>query len=210
MVEGNSMTDQRPYATLLAKGEDRRQRILATAQRLLTRNGWRSTTLGQIARGSGVSAAGLMHHFQSKEQLLHAVLEARDVDDDAHTDLSGDLIEQVLKVIERFDRAPELVGMFAVLLIENLAPDAPLHDRLLSRYRTAVDHVAEGIRRGQRTGAYRTDVDPGVKAVEVVAFIYGMETSWLLDPSISVVSVFQEYARSLARQLNNSTAGSSG
>jgi len=200
------MTDQRPYATLLAKGEDRRQRILATAQRLLTRNGWRSTTLGQIARDSGVSAAGLLHHFESKEQLLHAVLEARDIDDDAHTDLSGDLIHQILRVIERFDRAPDLVGMFAVLLIENVAPDAPLHDRLLARYRFAVDTVAEGIRRGQEAGTYRTDVDPAVKAVEVVAFINGMETSWLLDPSIPVAAVFQEYARALARQLDSPSA----
>jgi len=29
----------RPYATLFAKGEDRRQRILAVAERLLARNG---------------------------------------------------------------------------------------------------------------------------------------------------------------------------
>jgi AcrR family transcriptional regulator len=195
------MTDQRPYAALLAKGEDRRQRILATAQRLLTRNGWRSTTLGQIARESGVTAAGLLHHFENKEALLHAVLEARDIDDLAHTDLSGDLISQIKNVVERFQRAPDLVGMFAVLLIENLAPETPLHGRLLARYRVAVDSVAEGIRRGQDLGHYRTDLDPVVKAAEVVAFITGMETLWLLDPSIPVSAVFQEYADSLARQL---------
>lgn len=44
------MADQRRYATLFAKGEDRRQRILAVAQRLLTRNGGRGTTLSQIAQ----------------------------------------------------------------------------------------------------------------------------------------------------------------
>jgi len=72
------MPDQRPYATLLAKGEDRRQRILAVAQRLLMRNGGRGTTLGQIAQEAGVSPAGLLHHFESKEQLLNAVLDVRD------------------------------------------------------------------------------------------------------------------------------------
>ena len=50
MAERSLVSDQRPYATLLAKGEDRRQRILAVAQRLLTRNGARGTTLGQIAQ----------------------------------------------------------------------------------------------------------------------------------------------------------------
>ena len=44
------MTSARPYAALLAKGEDRKQRILEVAQRLVTRNGWRNTTLSQIAK----------------------------------------------------------------------------------------------------------------------------------------------------------------
>ncbi|MBA4863581.1 TetR/AcrR family transcriptional regulator [Streptomyces sp. PSKA54] len=196
------MSDQRPYATLLAKGEERRQRILTVAQQLLTRNGWRSTTLTQIAREAGVSSAGLLHHFESKEQLLHAVLDTRDAYDEANMDLSGDLRERIEGVSERFRRAPDLVGMFSVLLIENLNPDAPLHDRLLGRYRTAVDTLAETIRQGQSAGKYRTDLDPVVKAVEIVAFLNGMETSWLLDPSIPLTEVFREYSRSLTRQLS--------
>src|SRR5438094_8647200 len=114
------MSGQRPYATLYAKGEDRRQRILAVAQRLLTSNGWRATTLGQIAREAGVTPAGLLHHFESKEQLLHAVLEARDAYDHSHRDESSDILQQLEHVAERFRRAPHLIGMFVVLLVENL------------------------------------------------------------------------------------------
>lgn len=196
------MSDQRPYATLLAKGEERRQRIIQVAQRLLTRHGWRGTTLGQIAREAGVTPAGLLHHFESKEQLLHAVLDARDAYDVEHGDVYGDTITQLGPVVaERFHQAPDLVGMFAVLLIENLDPEAPLHDRLLTRYRDALRIIAESIRRGQRAGHYRTDVDPAVKAVEIVAFLNGMETSWLLDPSIPLDEVLREYTRSLVDQL---------
>ena len=195
------MADQRRYATLFAKGEDRRQRILAVAQRLVTRNGGRGTTLSQIAQEAGVTTAGLLHHFESKEQLLHAVLDARDADDMAHVDMSGDVVEQLERVIDRFARAPDLIGLFTVLLTENLNPDAPLHDRFLSRYQDALTIVAEGIRRGQRAGRYRTDLDPAVKAVEIIAFLYGMETSWLLDPSIPVTDVFRGYASTLAREL---------
>jgi len=195
------VADQRPYATLLAKGEDRKQRILAVAQRLLARNGGRGTTLGQIAQEAGVTPAGLLHHFESKEQLLHAVLDARDADDDANADREGDILEQLERVTERFRRSPGLIGIFTVLLSENLDPEAPLHVRFLNRYRAAVDTVAEGIRRGQRDGRYRTDLDPAVKAREIVAFLYGMETSWLLDPSIPLTEVFHEYTSSLARQL---------
>ncbi|OBH14935.1 TetR family transcriptional regulator [Mycolicibacter sinensis] len=200
MVDRRSpVTSPRPYATLLAKGEDRRQRILLAAERLLARNGWRNTSLAQIARNAGVSAAGLLHHFSSKEQLLHAVLDARDADDDTHADRSGDLIEEIQRVAERFARAPELVGTFTVLLAENVLPEAPLHDRMLKRYRAAVDIVADLIRRGQDAGRYRTDFDAGIKAAEILAFINGMEMSWLLDPSIPLNEVFTAYTETLAR-----------
>jgi AcrR family transcriptional regulator len=201
----------RPYATLLAKGEDRKQRILQVAERLLARYGWRNTSLAQIAKEAGVSPAGLLHHFESKEQLLNAVLDARDADDDIHADRTGDLITEICRVAERFDRSPELIGTFTVLLIENIAPEAPLHDRLLARQREAVGIVAGLIESGQRAGRYRTDIDTATKAVEILAFVNGMETAWLLDPSIPLAQVFREYGEALARDFAPSadrTAGS--
>jgi len=193
---------RRPYESLLAKGEDRRQRILAVAERLLARNGWRNTSLAQIAKEAGVTPAGLLHHFESKEQLLNAVLDARDADDAVHADYrSGDLIAEISRVPERFDRAPELIGTFTVLLAENIAPDAPLHDRLHQRYRDAADIITGLIARGQQEGRYRTDVDAANKAVEILAFINGMETLWLLDRSVPLTEVFKEYAEALARDL---------
>ncbi|WP_067677154.1 TetR/AcrR family transcriptional regulator [Nocardia miyunensis] len=191
----------RPYQALLAKGEQRRSRILVVAQRLLTRYGWRNTTLAQIAEKAGVTRAGLLHHFESKDQLLRAVLDARDDDDERHADLGGDVIAGIENVVERFRRSPDLIGMYTVLLAENLDPDAPLRGRLLDRHRGALDFIAEGIRRGQRAGRFRTDIDPAVKAVEVAAFLSGMETIWLLDPSVSLDEVFHSYARALEHEL---------
>ncbi|GAS92555.1 TetR/AcrR family transcriptional regulator [Mycolicibacterium brisbanense] len=191
----------RPYESLLAKGEDRKQRILSVAERLLARNGWRNTSLAQIAKAAGVTPAGLLHHFESKEQLLNAVLDARDYDDDIHADRSGDLAEEITRVAERFERAPELVGTFTVLLVENIQPDAPLHDRLLKRQQDARAIVADILRRGQDSGRYRPDFDAANKAVEILAFVNGMETSWLLDPSLPLVDVFKGYAQMLAREI---------
>lgn len=193
------MTASRPYASLLAKGEDRRQRIVNVAQRLLTKNGWRNTTVAMVAREAGVSPAGLLHHFQSKDQLLHAVLDAKDADDLAQADLTGDLFIEIDRVAERIERSPELVGTFVVMLVENLHPEAPLHDRLLDRWKLAVGIVAAIIRHNQEIGHYRADLDADVRAVEIVAFINGMEISWLLDHSIPLAKVFEEYTRALAR-----------
>ncbi|HNM83935.1 MAG: helix-turn-helix domain-containing protein [Mycobacterium sp.] len=194
------MTSARPYAALLAKGEDRKQRILEVAQRLVTRNGWRNTTLSQIAKEAGVSAAGLLHHFESKEQLLHAVVDARDADDDAHADRTGDLLEQLAHAGERVERAPELVGTYSVLLVENLMPDAPLHDRLLARQQAAIQIVTDLIKRGQDAGRYRNDFDAAIKAVQIVSLVNGLEISWLLDPSVPLAKTIREYANSLMRE----------
>jgi AcrR family transcriptional regulator len=191
----------RPYETLLAKGEDRRQHILEVALRMLAGGGSRSTTLGQVARAAGMSTAGLLHHFQSKEQLLRAVLDARDAQDEAAADLEADLESQLRGLRRRFERSPELVGMFIVLLCENIDPQAPLHDRFLGRYRSGVGRIAAAIRRGQRAGRFRAEVDPSVKAREVIAFLYGIEAIWLLDPAVQAVRVVSDYTRALIAQL---------
>ena len=47
----------------------------------------------------------------------------------------------------------QLVGTFAVLMAENIAADAPLHDRLVSRYRAAVADHRRPVRIGQSEGA---------------------------------------------------------
>ena len=195
--------DRQRYTTLLAKGEDRRQRILAVAERLLARKGWRATSLAQIAKEAGVTPSGLLHHFESKEQLLNAVLDARDADDFAHSEWqTNDIVTAIESVARRFERAPELVGTYTVLFVENIPQDAPLHDRLLKRYRGAVDIIADIIRRGQSAGRYRADLDAGAKATEILAFVHGIETTWLLDPSLPLAQAFSGYAESLARDLD--------
>jgi hypothetical protein len=114
----------------------------------------------------------------------------------------GDYVEAGEKAVpERFDRAPELIGTFTVLLVENIAPDAPLHDRIHKRYRAAIDIITNIVERGQRDGQYRQDIDAATTAVEILAFINGMETLWLLDPSIPLTDAFTGYADSLGRQL---------
>lgn len=204
----------RPYETLLAKGEDRRQHILDVALRLMARGGGRATTLGQVAREAGMSTAGLLHHFPSKEQLLHAVLDARDAHDEAAADFGSDLEVQLRGVRARFERSPSggtggrpprdngLVGMFIVLLCESLDAGAPLYGRFLGRYRSALRMLAGAIRRGQRSGRFRAGVDADVKAREIVAFLYGIEATWLLDPQLPVAEVLAEYTRMVIDQLS--------
>lgn len=200
------MTDLAPlkYQTQRNKGEERRQRILGVALALLARQGGRDTTLAEVAEQAGVSQAGLLHHFPSKEHLLHAVLDIRDSrgwTTPNPEEVSLRLVDTLRSLGRRFVHEPELVGLFNTLVVENISPDAPLHGRFLARYRETTRRFTEAIVIGQRRGEIRANIDPELKAAEIVAFLNGMEITWLLDPEIKMVEVFDQYAEALRRDL---------
>jgi AcrR family transcriptional regulator len=58
-------------------GIERRERIIQAAMEVFSRNGFRGTTLRQLARRAGISEAMIYHHFPSKEALYDAMLEKR-------------------------------------------------------------------------------------------------------------------------------------
>lgn len=60
--------------TPLPRGADTRERILDAAERLFSENGFRNTGLRQITAVAGVNLAAINYHFQSKDQLIAAVL----------------------------------------------------------------------------------------------------------------------------------------
>jgi AcrR family transcriptional regulator len=57
---------------------DTRDRILAVATELFSEQGYDATSLRQIADRLGFTKAALYYHFQSKEQILAALLEPAD------------------------------------------------------------------------------------------------------------------------------------
>ena len=57
-----------------ARSEAARERVLQSALRAIAANGFRGSSLAAIAAEAGLTTAGLLHHFPSKEHLLVAVL----------------------------------------------------------------------------------------------------------------------------------------
>ena len=92
--------------------------------------------------------------------------------------------------------SPIWSGCSPCLLVENLGEHAPLRDRLAERYELVRNEYAEAIRAAQGTSAARLDIDPDLKAIEVIAFLNGLETSWLLNPSIPIERVAEAWATS--------------
>ena len=62
------------------KGEASRERILDSATQLFSERGYAATGVNDIARGAGVEKAALYWHFESKAELLAAVLDRMDVE----------------------------------------------------------------------------------------------------------------------------------
>jgi AcrR family transcriptional regulator len=62
------------------KGAATRERIIATARRLFAASGYENTSTETVLRESGVSRGALYHHFDDKQALFAAVLEAVEAD----------------------------------------------------------------------------------------------------------------------------------
>ena len=188
-----------------AKGLETRERIVDVAVRFIARNGARGTSLGDIAAEAGVSQAGLLYHFGSKEALLNAVL-------DRHLTFTEEWLWpegsdpglRILTIIaEHMASWPaqphdggvySLLGMNTVVLAENVGDDTELHPRLVDGYRTTIDRVATTLLAAQRRGEMRADVDARLKAMEIIAFCYGMEAAWLMNPTIPVAEAAAQWA----------------
>ena len=155
-----------------AKGNARRAEILRVALEVFTEGGYHGASTREIAARVGLSEAGLFHHFGSKQELLAAVLEARDERDALDP---ADPLAALVALVRRNADAPELVRLHAVTSAEATAPGHAAHDGFAARYARVCALLAEALG------------DPA-RARLVVAAVDGLQVQWLLDPSIDMAA----------------------
>jgi len=61
------------------RGRDTRHQILDASLRLFSERGFARTTVRDIARAAGITAAAIYYHFASKRELLEALFEERGI-----------------------------------------------------------------------------------------------------------------------------------
>ena len=184
------------------RGAARREQILDAAVELFAQRGYRGSGLLELAERVGMTHAGILHHFGTKEDLLRAVMARRDeILERQAGEFEGKGIAGLRDIRDPFE-PPVLTRLATVLRTENLDPGEPLHDYFVAGDQRVRALVADEIRRGQMDGEIRGDVDPDIKAVEILAFSLGIETQWLLDPdAIDRARVFRSFLRSLLSDL---------
>lgn len=192
-----------------SRGVERRKAIVDAAIEVFGRIGYRGSGIGAIAKQVGITPGGILHHFGTKEGLLQAVIIERDSRMSsqvmalrAHGAKTA-IAKGLVKDAEVNSQQRELCALYAVLEAENLSPDTPLHDFFVHRSRLVRDFVARTLQDGVDSGELRTDINIGLKAAEIIAFMEGAITVWLLDPeTFDLVEVFGSYVDGLLMQLS--------
>lgn len=168
------------------KGRARRAEILRAALELIGRNGFRGSTLQDIADAVGVSKAGVLHYFDSKDELYAEVLRLRDEDGiPEDRDLA---LDDLVDIMRENAEVPGLVHLFTALAAEAVEEDHGAHDFFQARYASVRGRLEDAVRTAVADGRLREDVDPVRFARMLVALADGLQVQWLLDPSFDMAA----------------------
>lgn len=182
-----------PTARRRLRPAERREEILAAATELIAVSGFNGVPLFAFAAACGMTKAGLLHHFPSKEHLLTAVLERRDERDAAAVITTGEPAADaaaaratISALIDRNLRQRSIVQLYTVLSAEALDPAHPAHDYFRRRLAVSRTLLAERV--------FGWHPRPEMAAVELLAFLDGLQLNWFRDPDIDFVGQWEAFA----------------
>jgi AcrR family transcriptional regulator len=198
-----------PEKKTRANGRASRKAILAAAADVFAENGYRGTSLTEIANRVGMTQPGLLHHFNTKDQLLLAVVEEHEAESEHATTMMDDLapdnfllVESMAKLAASNSRARQAQLLLTTLSAEAIPLNHPLHEHFVQRYRRFRRGLAALLERAVESGAIRSDIDPQEIAREMIATLDGLHLQWLLDPrEINLKKALRAYAERLAQEL---------
>lgn len=187
------------------KGAQTRLAILAAAVVRFGREGYRSTSVADIARDAGVSGTLVYAYFPSKEALFLAAVDedAAGVIHEGLSTLSDDtgvddwrrtLIFALVSAVERHPLARRLLGGLEPEVTERV-----LEIPALAELRKA---CAERLRTGQVAGAVRDDIDPVAVGNGMVAIILSLLMSLVQLGSNAAVTYGDDVAAVFAAALD--------
>ncbi|WP_169581355.1 TetR/AcrR family transcriptional regulator [Microbacterium thalassium] len=177
----------------------RRRDILDAATEIFGAKGFTGGTLQEIADQVGMTHAGILHHFGSKDALLLEVLQHRDETDVA--DLEEQHIPDGMELFRHLVRTafanadrPGIVQAYAVLSAESVTDGHPGREFFQKRYETLRGEVAHAF---AVACAERGITEPDTVAyasTSILAVMDGLQVQWLLDPTALDLGRASEFA----------------
>jgi AcrR family transcriptional regulator len=191
-----------------ANGRASRKAILAAAADVFAENGYRGTSLTEIANRVGMTQPGLLHHFSTKDQLLLAVVQTHE-ESTEHLAVMDSLTPENFRLADSIEKlaASNAGARQEQLLLTTLSSEAiprnhPLHDYFVQRYKRYRRGFTAILAGAQQNGTVRLDVNAQELAREIIATLDGLHLQWLLDPKeINLKKALRAYAERLERDL---------
>ena len=190
-----------------SRGVERRRALVEAAVELWSTTGWRGTGITVVAERAGVTPAGLLHHFGTKEAFLLAVVKELDRQTLARYDRRDRIgAMEMLRTLPDMARYPtERPALWRLLLMlqaENFDSSSPAYDYFVARQETVHGLLAGALRRGQELGEVRVDADPRLVAAEILAFLLGLQVYREHGPfDIDLVAACEDFSRRIIADL---------
>ncbi|WP_263091404.1 TetR/AcrR family transcriptional regulator [Curtobacterium sp. RIT-PI-V] len=179
-----------------AKGIAKREEILTVALDLVASQGFRRTSIKDIADAVGLTQAGLLHYFDSKDELWVKILRRRDEMDLQHDWQAPDPAALLAAIVRHNAEVPGLVQMFVNLSAAAATdPEHPAHAYFQERYERSRRDLSADFRTMQQDGRLRADVDAEELTSVLLAVSDGMQIQWLFDPSRDMAQHVELVAR---------------
>lgn len=168
-------------APLSARGERTRTKLVTAARAVFEERGFDGARMGDVAEAAGVSHGTVYTWFDTKEDLLRAVIDS--VTAELYASLSvpdaTSPIERIAIANERYLAAYRSTARLLEVVEQAAVVDESFRAVLANLRTTHVERVAKTIRRWQREGAAQTDLDAQVSAAALCAMVEGFARHWL-------------------------------
>lgn len=180
----------------------RKAEIVAAAANIFAETGYRGGSLRQIASDLGLSYTSVKHHFQTKENLLIAVLETNDAlaVENLEADKAGSgFLESAIALARRNLEKRGSQRLLALLAAEATSPDHPAHAWFRERYERVRGHLAHGIAEDIAAGRLPAEIDVPSTATALMALWDGLQLQWLLYPDFDMLGAMRKGFDALLR-----------
>ncbi|MEU1515222.1 TetR/AcrR family transcriptional regulator [Streptomyces sp. NPDC005811] len=179
------------------KSAARREQILEAAYEAVDEYGERAS-LQDIADRVGVTQPALTYYFPTREDLLLAVLEHRDVVGKkvGHaTYATGQMAENMAASAHHTTDHPGLAKLYVTLSAAATDPDSSAHIYFTERYRNLAAEVTKDLSTLQQSGVFRSDEPAENLARVIVAVLDGLQIQWMHDPSVDIAAIAESFTR---------------
>jgi TetR/AcrR family fatty acid metabolism transcriptional regulator len=164
--------------------EEKRRQILEAAVRAFARKGYHACRVGEIAEEAGVAYGLVYHYFGSKEEVLQTIFRdtwrqmlARIAELEAENDPASEQVRKVTALLLRtWRRDRDLVRV----LVREVTRSPEQLQQQIDEIGHAYEALERIIRRGQKTGEFRAEINPQLAATIFYGALEEVLTGWVM------------------------------